>query len=240
MPEALNPQLGMEAVVVLAAALAAVIVVNLIPSLSDPFDLLFILVHEMGHVLASLFTGGEVKNVILYPSNGTYGGVTLLNPQKPGNLALVASAGYLGTPLFSALLILLTGWPYVARYSLIILGFLVMWAVLRFSDRSSCLTMFTGLGFGILFIGVALAAELVWTVFLLYFLALQGIWTSLKHLLVVTMLVSGNPPSQGDDATKMALFVGCTTGFWVITWLLFSIAALGAAFWFVWLRPLAS
>lgn len=234
----LAPQLNFEAVVVLAAAIAAVAVVNLIPTLNDPFELLFVTIHELGHVLATVLTGGISKGYIIYPPRTPEMGGK--SERQGGNSLLVKPAGYLSTTLFSAGLILATGWPYAARYTLSIVGLLLILAVMTYGNRSSFLTMLTGLGFGLGFILIAWQADLIWTVFLLYFLAIQGAVTALYHLGKLAWLISKESPVTDDDATIFAQLIGCAPGCVVIGWFVFSVVVLGAAFWFVWLRPSAA
>ena len=241
MPDFSYPQLSIEAVILLAAAALAVIFVNIIPSLNEPFDMLFTSIHELGHVLAVRLTGGEVKGYELAPRKVPGAkGVTYLNPRNPGNHFWVGQAGYLATSLASVGLILLTGWPYAARYALIFLGALLIIAVVNYGVRTSIITWIIGLGFGLGLILVGWQAALVWVVFLLFVLALQGVWSSFNDLRILAMVISSSWSNKRDDASQMEYLTGCASCLWVLAWIFISVLIIGGAFWFVWLRTLES
>ena len=99
-------------VAILLTALIVAVIFKSVPILYYPFRLFFTMIHEMGHVFATRLTGGEVVRF----SIDRYGnGVAT---RRGGDDLLVIPAGYLGTALFSAALILLSGFREVARYSL--------------------------------------------------------------------------------------------------------------------------
>src|SRR5919199_6520174 len=71
------------------------------PPVLLPFRLFVTMVHETSHALVGVATGGQVLGIQI-SLNGS--GVTLV---RGGNLFLTASAGYVGSALFGAGLLLL-------------------------------------------------------------------------------------------------------------------------------------
>jgi hypothetical protein len=225
----LSPQLNIEAVIVLAAAIAVTIVINfVIPVLSYPFRLFFTMIHELAHVFAVRLTGGEVGD---FSVSRDAGGLTKF---RGGDPIMIYLAGYMGTTLFSAGLILLSGYPVLAPYILGFLGGLLVLLIMLHAERT-LLTVFIGVIFGIGLIGVAWLADLIWSVFLLNLLAVQGAYIALEHLEVLA-----DNLSEGDDANQMANLVGCAPIFWARLWSILSILIMGAAFWFTWIRNLSA
>ena len=169
-------------------------------------------------------------------------GVTDARFPKNSDLSWYISGGYVGTSLFSAFLILLTGLPELAPYSLGFLGGLILLLLFLYGKQSKypkknvpTVTAIVAVSFGILLIGVAWLASLIWSIFLLYLLAIQGTITSL-HLVIDDLSMQVLNKQQGIDPVVMKERVGCTPMFWVVVWSLLSIFAIGAAFWFTWLR----
>lgn len=227
------PQLNIEAVVVLGAAAVAGVLISFTP-LFYPFRLLFTTVHELGHVFAARFTGGEVKGFWVYfkKKNGALG-VTV---REGGDDRFVIPAGYLGTAIFSAGLILMSGLPYIAPYIVGILGGVLILLVLLHGRPFS--TLFIGFVLGAGFIWVAWKADLIWSVFLLYLLAVMGIVRGLRDCQTITNLARHDPTGT-HDAAQMAKAAGCSAGFWAVIWSVVTFILLGVAFWFTWLRNLS-
>lgn len=218
----LQTNLGLT--VVLIVAFLATGLINIIPFIAYPFQLFFTMIHEIGHVFATRLTSGEVVGFFIFANDS---GVAV---HRGGDKLLITLAGYLGTTLFSAGLILLGGIPAAAPYTLGAVGCMLIVAVLTYGTRS-WLTLLIGLLFGLSFIGVAWNLQVVWSVLLVNVLAFQGSLTALKHLRQLARGISGQ-----DDASKMAEQVGCSPLFWARTWFVFSMVILGVAFWFTWLR----
>jgi hypothetical protein len=68
-----------------------------------PFKIFVVFVHEAGHALAALLTGGRVLAMVVTPWESGY--VRYVG----GNPVVVAAAGYVGSALFGSLLLLCTG-----------------------------------------------------------------------------------------------------------------------------------
>lgn len=230
----LYPQLNIEALIVLVAATVIGILLAFTP-LFYPFQLLFTTVHELGHVLATLLTGGTVKGFWVYfkAKNGTLGETM----PDGGNWPYIISGGYLGTALFSTGLILLSGLPYAAPYIVAILGAILILLVWLYSAQSFQ-TLIIGLAWGAAFIWIAWNAALIWSVFLLYLLAVLGGVTALSDWREITQLARENPQGK-HDAALMAKFAGRSALFWATLWSVTTFLLISAAFWFTWLRNIS-
>ncbi|MBN1219064.1 MAG: M50 family metallopeptidase [Anaerolineae bacterium] len=112
----LYPQLNFEAALVFLAALLVGVFIAFTP-MFYPFDKLFTTIHELGHLLATKLTGGEVKGLWVHfkAKNNSELGATL---REGGDDKTIISAGYMGTALFTTILILMSGLPYVAPYTI--------------------------------------------------------------------------------------------------------------------------
>lgn len=210
----------------LAAALGAAVIISLVPFLSYPFRLLFTIIHELSHGFGAWLTGGRfVKLEISADGSGlayTRGGVG----------CLILPAGYLGTALFSAGLILLGGINNIASYVVGALGGFLILFVLIFG-WSSLVALLSGLVLGLSFIGVAGWTDEGWSIFLLNFLAILGGLTAMHDLRLLTLVARFRFPIK-NDADDMAHLVGCPALFWAALWFLMSLVILGGAIWLAW------
>ncbi len=68
-----------------------------------PLKIFVVFIHETGHALATLFTGGRVLSMVVTPWQSGY-----VEPLG-GNALIIASAGYVGSALFGGILLSLSG-----------------------------------------------------------------------------------------------------------------------------------
>ena len=68
-----------------------------------PLKIFVVFIHETGHALASVLTGGQVLTMVVTPWESGY------VQHMGGNALLVASAGYVGSALFGGAMLLLSG-----------------------------------------------------------------------------------------------------------------------------------
>jgi hypothetical protein len=193
--------------------------------LLQPFKLLFITIHEMGHVFATRLTGGQMQGFWIFAN------ASGVSQRQHGDSLLVKPAGVLTVSLVSAALILLTLLPQYAPYVLGALGGILLLFFFLYGRQSPqgpqpTVTALVSLGFGIGLIAIAWLLPPAWSVFLLNLLAVQGAFFSLS-----TILEGGH-----GDAGDMAQLTGCPAAFWLWAWYLLSLLILGAAVWFAWVR----
>lgn len=235
-------QTRLESLIVLGMAVVTVLIINLFFGLATPFSHLFTFIHELGHTLAALMARGEVKGIKVHltPQDGAYGWADI---PKHGNSYLVIPSGYLAPTIFSAGLILLAAWPYLAPFILSIVALMLVISTFHFG--LSIFTRLLGLGFAVLFIWVALQAELFWSIFLLFLVAIEGSFVALADLAELGRIVRQNPQGGGDDASRMAALFSERSSlrapiFWVRLWTLLSIVLLILAIWFTWFRGMTA
>ncbi len=229
------------AYLILIIALVAVVFINLIPPLSYPLRLFFTMIHEIGHIVATRFSEGEIVGFWVFADDS---GVAV---HRGGDVAVITPAGYLGTPLFSASLILLCRFPALSSYILGILGGTLTLMVLTYGKQSRVnpsrkrlpVTWLIGLSFGAGFIGIAWFAPLLLSIFSLYLLALQGAYISLKHLNQLTKQARHHTLGT-DDASQMSTLKGCSPLFWTRLWFVVSFLILTGAIWFTWIQDIVS
>lgn len=230
----------LSSLVIFDLAVVTVLLLNILPGVGIPFRRLSTLIHELGHAVSTDLTDGEAKGIKVFanPKSGSYG----LSSRKGGSPYFVNPAGYLGLTLFSAGLILLSNIPFCAAFTLVTVGLILSFSTLHFGEDA--FTKFLGFAFGALFIWVALRAEIFWSMFLLFLVAIQAGFTALASLKELGRIVQAD--SQGkstDDATQMAAQfkrwpILRSPMFWVKLWMLFSMLILAFSVWFTWFRHL--
>jgi hypothetical protein len=202
-----------------------------------PFKLLATWLHEMSHAIVMLITGAGLKHVLIYRDTSGQS-LQVWAISDPGTAA-IAAAGYMGTPLWGALLLVATPTPRAARRALLVLA-----AIMALTAATAVQPTPEGDSFGVyatLGIAAALAACAIavpgrWRVLAAHFIAAQAcinalldIRVLLRPMQVVNGIVSGH-----SDAHAMAL---ATFGqappwaiwFWAVVWLAWSLAVLFVA-----------
>ena len=167
-----------------------------------PVRLFVTFVHEAGHSLAALLTGGQVKQFTVSPDGSGYA-VT-----SGGNIALVLPAGYLGAALFGSLLFLLSSRaPALTRGLSLALGIGMIALTLLFArpDASGNITaQVVGVGYGVALALLGWFAPQGINVFLLNTLA---ILTGLNAVFDLARLVPNADLGNGaivNDAARFA------------------------------------
>jgi len=207
--------------------------------LNYPFRLLLTIVHELGHGLAALLTGGRFLSFVIYPNGAglahTAGGWRLV----------VIPAGYLGVALFGATLIVLGRSHRWARTALAVIGLLMMVLSLRYGlpaifstdFLSGLLTTVSGVIFGGLFLWVAMKATPGWIIFLIHLIAIQAVLTAFSDLFGLMGLSARFLAMPASDARSMAELTFIPALVWAGLWALEALALIGGAIWLTWLTP---
>jgi len=212
--------------------LAAVVVV--------PLQLFATFVHEGGHVLASLLVGGTVHSLTVSPDSSG----AVLSSHDGGWISglVISSAGYVGTTLFSVVLLLWLRFRRSSRGALSASALFVAVLTVLFGLLAPLRNAFAGPATfgGMIFTvlaGAALAAGLfalaryasaAWVDFALAFLALQCLLNavfSLRDLFALSALGGAH-----SDAANMARATGIPAIVWATLWIAVSVViiALGA------------
>ena len=217
--------------------------------LTYPLRLFVTLIHELGHGLAALLTGGEFLSFHVMASGGG------LAYTRGGWRFLVIQGGYLGTALFGAGLLWLTyRTAYPARVAIglgvgLIAGSVFFARIgggnlntpegqqLFFATAGNLLTLTVGVvsGAALIEVGRRGSAELVRVTltFLAFITGLEAItdsWTVFKIVLMPNATVPLN------DASSMAHEYGGPAAFWALLWIAADVAIFGSAVYYVLLR----
>jgi hypothetical protein len=196
------------------------------------------LVHELGHAVVCVLTGGQVGGLTIVSDGSGHGGVTYTRGGMP---FFYTQAGYLGTAFFGSTLIYLGQYPNLSKNLLIALGIgmgLASWNLIGGN------ILFTGLaGIGSFFWGAAMSVFLILTGMklksyqanlLLLFLATQTALNSFTGVFYLVQLYMGMVPSHGawSDASNMSrMFPFLPATFWSLFWCFCSVVMLTFSIW---------
>lgn len=201
--------------------------------LTYPFRIFVTFIHEGGHAVAALLTGNSVAglSVAMNASGETY-------TTQGGFISqmLVASAGYIGSMAFGALLLVLIRKAVAARIvllgsGLLIFGLTIVFGMFKPLMSGAALSgiPFTFLAGTFLSVGLVLLARFAnakVASFFVSFLAVQCILNALLDLKTVFFLSSPFAPSVPTDAVNMANATGIPAIFWAVTWIFLSLVIL--------------
>ena len=223
------------------AALVSLLLVLLpwLASLNYPFRWLLTIVHELGHGIAALLTGGRFIRFEIDPAGSG------LAYTAGGWRWLVIPAGYLGVALFGAVLILLGRSYRWSRLALIVIGGILVLFSLRYGVPSiftgrflnGLLTTASGLFLGGFILWVGVKAAPAWIVFWLHLVAIQAGLTTFSDLATLFGLSVRFFYAPANDARSMAEQTFIPAPFWAALWAILALVAIGGAIWFTWLRP---
>jgi hypothetical protein len=190
-----------------------------------PFRLFVTFVHEAGHSLMALASGGRVIGFEVF-SNG--GGIATT---AGGSRLLILPAGYLGAALFGAVLFYLTNRvPYPRKISLV-LGTLLILVSLYL--RATNIALVVGVLSGLALVFLALRGSVSVNIVVLNVLALM---TGLNAVLDLLFLAQNSGASMGDVRNDAAAFSALTLGIpaavWALVWAALAVLMLAAAAWF--------
>jgi hypothetical protein len=205
-----------------AAVSLAVSLTPWAPILLYPFKLFTTWVHECGHALMTVLTGGHVTAITIEPD--TSGLTRSLSPDGRIPRGFVASAGYLGAAIVGCLLMAATRMERRAHVIFLAIGaFMLLTLVFWMRNLFGALVVLAW-GLGLVAVGVRGMPNAVR--FLLSFLAIQVALNAVYDLRVLFLIEGG----RSDAATMARLFV-LPAWFWATTWMVVSVAMLAATLW---------
>lgn len=242
MTDTLKPKNGRRrALLISAVALVLVYILWNVPAFDPllyPLRLFVTYVHEAGHSLAALLTGGQVIGFTV-SANGSG-----LATTAGGARAIIIPAGYLGAALFGSLLFYVVNrFPNHSREVAGFLGIgMVVFTILfaRPDETGTPLALMLGVGFGLLLLIMAWKLQRLVNLLVLNILAMM---TALNAVLDVFYLTRNIDAARGMVANDAVAFSREITplippSLVAITWAFIAILILGAAFWYgVW-KPL--
>jgi len=201
-----------------------------------PFKLLATWLHELSHGLAMIITGVGFDRVVLY--RDTSGLAYAQSGAGPFAAAIIAAAGYMGTPLWGAALLVITPSARSARIAMLALGALL--------GLSAVTVVATPVGdafgpwaigaIGLAFAAVGLVLPGRWRIAVAHFIAAQACVNALLDIRVLlrpAQVVNGLETGASDAHTMAAATFGTTAlwavWFWAVVWLVWSLAVLYVA-----------
>jgi hypothetical protein len=201
------------------------------PALSGllyPFRLFVTLVHEMGHGVAAVLTGGEFRSLQVM-GNGAG-----LAATAGGSRFVILQAGYLGATLFGGVLLILANRVRSPRPLAGLMGMVVGGAALALGEDWG--TRLLGLLTGLLLVALARWGAAWVNAFALNVLAMMvglnavmDIWGLLGSLRVT---VSGTP----NDALAMQELTGIPAAVWGLWWIAVSVGTLALCVYLTFVR----
>jgi hypothetical protein len=227
-------QFPRQAFMIVSVAAILVFILWNVPQLEFvlyPFRLFVTFVHEAGHSLMAVLTGGSVESFIVY-ENGT--GVANV---AGGNHFFILPAGYLGAAFFGAMLFYLSNTVPQSRVISVVLGGLLILTSLLL--RANGIALIVGIVFGLFLIVVGYKANPTINKLLLDILA---ILTGLNAVLDLIYLTTNSTVALGPVRNDAAAFSGLTLGipavFWAFVWALIAIAMMAASVYYAFIRPI--
>jgi Peptidase M50B-like len=202
-----------------------------------PFKILATWFHEMSHGVVMIATGAELDRVVIYrDTSGLSYAVYAVS--APGTAA-IAAAGYMGTALWGAVLLVATPTAKTARWALIAIAVLMMVTVVFAivpTPEEGRFGQWAIAGIAIALAVCALVLPPRWRVFVAHFIAAQSCINALLDIRVLLRPMQAvNGMLMGtSDATAMADNTFETrhpwaVWFWAIVWLAWSLAVLFVA-----------
>ena len=194
--------------------------------LTYPFRIFVTFIHEGGHALAALLTGNSVASlsVATNASGETYTSQGGLISQL-----FISSAGYLGSMLFGALLLVLIRKAVAARIVLVGCGVFIFALTMIYGliKPMFWMTAWSGIPFT-LFAGMLISVGLVLiakfasartATFFVSFLAVQSVLNALFDLKTVFFLSAPFGPTVPTDAVNMWRATGIPAIIWTVIWI---------------------
>ncbi len=179
--------------------------------LAYPFRLFGTFAHELSHGLAAAATGGALQRIVVNPD------LSGMAWSAGGIRWIVASAGYIGSATFGALLVLLAR-VVPARALLLTLGIgLVLVCALYVRNVFGAVT---GTVLGGLLIVAGIYLREPWNAFLVLVLAVQSMLEGFGSLLDLFQLSRAD--TVHTDAHTLAQLSGLPAPLWAVFWGLFS------------------
>jgi Peptidase M50B-like len=201
--------------------------------LTYPFRLFVTFIHEGGHAIAALLTGNSVASLSVAVDGS---GLTYSTTGGIISQLFFSSAGYIGSMLFGALLLILIRKAVAARIVLLSCGVLVFGLTMIFGLFKSVFSVsawsaipFTLLAGTVISVGLVLIARFASArvaTFFVSFLAVQCVLNALIDLKNVFFLSSPFAPEIHTDAVNMANATGIPGIFWTVIWIALALGIL--------------
>ncbi len=202
-----------------------------------PFKLFATWLHELSHGLMMNVTGVGLGGVEIYRDSS---GIAYTAVRGSGfQTAIVSAAGYMGTSLWGALMLVATPTPRAARYAFLILAALLGWTAwtVIIPVQGDYFGTYVVAALGGAAVVVALLVPGRWRVAVAHFIAAQACLNALLDVRVLfrpSQVVNGRDAATASDAHAMAYAsFGSTEPWavrtWAVVWLVWSLLVLYVA-----------
>ncbi len=202
-----------------------------------PFKLFATWLHELSHGVVMLVTGAGFDHLEIYrdTSGLAYARYGVSGPAG----AAIASAGYMGAPLFGAVFLVLGQTRRGARSVLAALGLMLALSAALFIRNNFGLVA-VGIGAAAFLVAAAFAGEAL-AVLLVNFVAAQSCINAVLDIRVLFRenLVVNGQAMQASDAHSMAEAAFGPPWLWAVVWMVWSLALFFVALRLVYLRQRA-
>ncbi|MBX9880104.1 MAG: M50 family metallopeptidase [Candidatus Obscuribacterales bacterium] len=208
-----------------------------------PISVFVTTLHELGHAIACLATGGQVSGLTIVSDNQGHGGLTFCSGGIP---FIYTQAGYLGTAVFGCIFLLLGRSESMSRFMLFMLGCLIGLASLSLMLGTIFSEGRILEGVGSIVWGLALAGGLVWCAlnlrartahFLFFFLAFQTALNAVTSAMTLLTTSFGiDSFGSWSDATTMQKLTMIPAQMWALGWAAASIVMVLATLWWMYGR----
>lgn len=192
-----------------------------------PFKLLATWLHELSHGVAMTLTGAGFDYVLIY--RDTSGLAYAHERVGPFGTGVIAAAGYMGTALWGAVLLLLTPTARAARRALVLLGLLCIasaFTVVAARPDDAFGPWAVGvMGGAFVLLALLPGAWRLWAVHLVAAQSCINALLDIRVLLRPTQVVDGQFAGQSDAHNMAAVTFGTTDTWAVYVW---------AGIWLVW------
>jgi hypothetical protein len=180
-----------------------------------PIKALVVLFHEVSHGLAAVITGGQITRIEL---SERFGGVCYFTG---GSAAVALPAGYLGSMLWGALLLLAGRSEKRSRAVAALLGFFLIGMTLRYIRTP--LGLGVGLAWGLGFMVLVHRTSGALTALVLQFIGLTSMLYAILD--IKEDLIDRSVPIS--DAARFAQLMGGTPLLWGVVWITLALVATG-------------
>lgn len=224
-----------QATLLLTAAIISIVLwfIPFAEIVTYPFRIFVTFIHEGGHAIAAVLTGNSVESLSI-ATNAS--GETYTSQGGTLSQIFVASAGYLGSMAFGAVLLVLIRKAIAARFVLVGSAALVFTLTLVYglikpamSGVVSSALPFTILAGTLLSLGLLAVAKFATArvaTFFVSFLAVQCVLNALLDLKTVFFLSSPFAPTVPTDAVNMYNATGIPAFFWSVAWIAIAVGIL--------------
>jgi hypothetical protein len=188
-------------------------------------------IHEMGHAIACLLTGGQVSGISIVSDGEGHGGLTYCMGGWP---LIYAQAGYITTALVGSAMIWVGRYPRLSKGVLVAIGaaFAVAGStfmfetILRGQILSGLGSMLIALAIGGGIVFVALKLNFYWANLLLLFLGVQTALNAVNDDGILIMQAFGMFGNTWSDASNMQNMTGIPAAVWALAWTGFAVVLL--------------